>query len=118
MDLVISLEVSIDKQLKVLLRILEQLHKEKESAHQNLRELKQKLEYLKDSQENLNRRFSQLNLINIPSKRDILTLSKVIEENKLQNFELHHKDLLIRVKNLIKITKHFNTELKKSRGHT
>lgn len=34
--------------------------------------------------------------------KDILSLSKLIEENKLGHFELQNKDLLIQIKELLK----------------
>lgn len=82
-------------------QLINTLIRQGEKQNQTSEETKQNLEYLKNFQENLNRKFSQLNFINLPSRRDIINLTKVIEENRPKQFELQHKDLLGQVKTLL-----------------
>lgn len=68
-DLLISLGTSLESQQKNIFRTLDQLSTSLVQQNQLLSELRQNLDYLKESQGSLNRRFSQLNLTSIPTRR-------------------------------------------------
>lgn len=99
-DLLMSLGTSLEAQQKHN-KNFEQVSSTLAKQLEKTEDLKQNIEYLKNLQEDLNLRFGQLNFINLPTRRDILSLSILIEENKPRDFELKNKQILIQIKEIL-----------------